>query len=101
MYVINSDTNAMIGAFPVPTGSFEWPYFGTVTISTSQVTTNISVGMGDTVVIWPGGAGVVEGVSPMLFFIGGVGLVVTCFGVLAFARKMARWLWGGSQIRDI
>lgn len=97
MQVICTDTNAMVEGWPVPPGAFELPVHGSLGVFTSGgVTTNLTVASGDTLMIWRTGACVVEGVEPWQMFLLGVWLVVSVFGVLAAARRMARFLSGGA-----
>lgn len=101
MYVINTDTNAFIGSYALPPGSFELPFHGFIQIVTSGGNqTNFTVGGGDTVIIWNGGAAVETGVEPWEMFLLGVWLVVSVHGLLAFARRIARHLSGGA-VREV
>lgn len=94
MQVLNSATNALLGGVPVPPGVFEWPLHGTIAVSTSELTTNVVVGSGDTLVIYPAGVAKIEGVETWQMFLLGVWLVVGVFGIMGIARRMARFLVG-------
>lgn len=97
MNVICTDTNAAVGGYLVPRGTFEFPLEGSVGIITSAGgSTNLTVGSGDTLVVWSTGAAVLPGVDTMVMFSLGVGLVVSVFGLMAFARRLARILSAGA-----
>lgn len=93
MWVICTDTNAIIGGVPVCYGNFELPFHGSVGVLTSGgCTTNFQAGAGDTLAVWPQGAALLEGPDAMVMFLAGVSLVVTVFGVMGVARKLTRSL---------
>lgn len=97
MIVINSDTNCTVGGWPVPVGQVELPVHGSIGVLTSGgANTNLTVGSGDTVIVWNTGACVIEGVEPWQMFLLGVWLVVSVFGLLAAARRIAARLSGGA-----
>lgn len=96
MILINSDTNLLVAGVPVPLGQMELPFHGTVNFSGTVLTTNLSVGAGDTVIAHAGGVVLYVGVSPLEMFAGGVWLVVCVFGIMALGRRMARRLVGSS-----
>lgn len=96
MTVICTDTNAAVGGYKIPAGTFEFPLQGSVGIVTSQgVATNLVCYSGDTLIVWSGGAAVEAGVDTMAMFSLGVGLVVSVFGLMAAARRMASILTAG------
>lgn len=102
MDVINTDTNCTLGSIPVPQGVFEWPFHGTLSLVTSGgIITNVSVGVGDTLVIWGGGYAVHTGLGPVAWFSFGFAAVVLGLGVLAYARKIARSLSADNVTREI
>jgi len=92
MWVINCDTNTVIGGFPVPQGAFELPFHGSVGVLTSGgCNTNFDVSSADTIFVWVSGAAVDRGVSQWQFFVAGFGIVFASMGVVAILR----WLQGG------
>lgn len=101
MTIICTDTNAAVGGYKVPAGTFEFPLEGSVGIITSAGgSTNLVVASGDTLVVWNTGAAVIPGVDTMMMFSLGVGLVVSVFGLLAFARRLASLLSGG-KVKEV
>lgn len=101
MNIINTDTNTAVAGYKVPRGTFEFPLEGSIGVITSQgVSTNLTVGSGDTLIIWPGGAAVEQGVDTFAMFTLGIGLVVSVFGLMALARRFANILSAG-KVREV
>ena len=101
MTVICTDTNAAIGGYKVPVGTFEFPLHGSVGIITSGGgSTNLQCGSGDTLIVWNTGAAVEPGVDTFAMFSLGVGVVVSVFGLMAIARRMTRLLTAG-RVREV
>lgn len=97
MQIINTATNASIGGVRIPVGAFEVPFHGTVGIITENQATNALVGVNDTLFVWAGGFEVRDGFDPYLAAGGGLFVVVSVFGLLAMARRLARQLQGTIQ----
>jgi hypothetical protein len=101
MILINTDTNCTVGGLPVPVGSFEYPMEGNVGILTSGgVSTNFTVGSGDTLFVWRTGAAVQPGVDTFMMFSLGVGLVVSVMGLLVVARRLTSLLTAG-RVKEV
>lgn len=101
MNILNTDTNAAVGGVQIPYGSFEYPLEGSIGIITSQGgSTNLTVGSGDTLVIWNAGAAVIAGPDTFGMFTLGVGLVVSVFGLLAAARRITSILTAG-KVKEV
>lgn len=96
MHVINTDTNAIVGLWPIPVGECELPVEGSIAVYCTTTNANVSIGGGDTLIIWRTGFAVYEGVHPWEMFALGLWLVVGVFGLLAIARRYARQLTGGA-----
>lgn len=103
MNIINSDTNATVAGIPVPPGAYEWPVHGTITIVPSgAASTNAEVGSTDTVLIWRGGVQVETGPEILSWFIFGLFITMSGFGVIGFGRWLSNRLWGlGSKAHEI
>jgi len=93
MWVINTDTNAVLGGVPVPQGVFEWPIHGQMGVLTSQgAATNFNIGSGDTLFIWAQGAALSSGPEPWQAFLAGLLISWGGLGLIAFARRIASFL---------
>lgn len=101
MWIINTDTNCTVGGFPIPLGSFEMPFHGSLGILTSGgANTNFSVNPGDTLFIWGTGAALDAGTDPWQFFLLGLSIILTGAGMIAFARRMGAWLSFG-KVKEV
>lgn len=101
MIVICTDTNAAVGGYKVPSGTFEFPLQGSINIVTSSGgLTNLVVGSGDTLFVWNTGAAVEPGVDTFEMFLLGVTIVVAWAGLLAAARRIASILSAG-KVREV
>jgi len=97
MTVICTDTNAMISGLPVPVGTFEFPFHGSLGVFTSGgVVTNFTCGAGDTLVVWGTGACLQVGTDPWQFFLAGLMVSWGALGLIAWGRRVARFLTGGN-----
>lgn len=101
MQILNNDTNAIVAGVPLPQGSFEVPFHGALGVITSQgSTTNISCQSGDTLVIWPTGAAVIEGYDIYAMMSWGICLAVSTFGVAACMRLLSKKLSNFIGVRE-
>jgi len=100
MQIINTDTNAIVGGYPIPVGSFEFLVEGNVgVLTTSGGSTNFGyIGAGDTLVIWPSGAALQPGVDAWSMFLMGLGTVFICMLGYSLMRKgLGVLVWGPSR----
>lgn len=100
MTVINTDTNTVIAGFPCPVGVFELPVEGSVGVLTTGWTTNFTVGSGDTVIAWSGGADMLPGVPVWEWYVAGLGVSFLLIGFLII-RKGLRLLVRGPERIDL
>lgn len=97
MTVICTDTNALLGGVPIPPGTYEIPFSGSLGIFPSAGTvTNFNIGPGDVLMVWPQGAALYSGVDPWNMFLIGLFIVWGGLGLIAFARRIARHLTDGA-----
>lgn len=102
MNIVNSDTNAVVAGIHVPYGTFEFPLHGGLGVLTSTGSSNYcEVGMSDTLFIFPGGASVASGPDVVAYMVAGLALSMLGFGVLGFARWLARRMGSLGRFEEI
>lgn len=101
MQIICSATNAVVNGVPVPRGAYEFPVHGDLVVATTGFSNVVTVGMADTLIVYPGGARVEAGPDFLLFFVAGLSFVLAGLGVIAFGRYIARRLGGLGRQTEI
>jgi len=94
--IINSATNAVLNQCQLPVGAYEWPTHGPIVVIAENWTapTNLNVGAGDTLILWPSGYTVSQGVSVETWMGWGFALVFAGLMAAGGGRWIARVLSG-------
>lgn len=101
MKIICTDTNATVAGLPIPVGTCEFPFHGSIGVLTSGgTTTNFTVARNDTLIIWPTGAAQCEDLDPFQMLILGLWISLSLVGLLALARRIARQLSAG-KVKEV
>jgi len=96
MTIINAATNASVGGVKIPLGAFEWPEHGVLVVSNGVVWSNAVVGSGDYLVVDDASISVRAGVDVFQGILLGVLLSFGYIGLLAAARRIAKFISGGA-----
>jgi len=101
MKILCTDTNATVEGWQVPLGEFDYPLQGVLAVVTSGGgATNLTVGSSDTLLIERTRAGVLPGTDVWAFVVLGFFLAFGYLGLVTMARRIARFLSGGS-VREV
>lgn len=98
MLIVNTDTNAIVGTFRVPVGTFEFPLEGNIGVFTTGWTTNYSISSGDTLVMWTGGADLLPGVAVWEWYVAGLGVSFMLLGIMMIRKGMRLLVHGPERV---
>lgn len=90
----------MVSGLRVPVGAFEWPEHGDLSVVTSSGSNYVTVGSGDFLIVEDVSVTVKAGVDVYQAILLGTLLTVGYLGLLAVARRIAKFLSRG-QVKEV
>lgn len=94
--IISTATNATVNGIPVPVGSSQFPFAGSVTLYNGTMSTQFSLTRGDIVALSPSAITQIPTADPVQAWTEGFVFGLVIFGTIGLMRRAGRIITRGS-----